>query len=52
MTIEYFYKGEPIVNEFIELDAATEKGKVFITFSERENDYIVINANDILAIRR
>lgn len=51
MVIEYFYKGELNVNDFESLDAATEKGKVFITFSDTEGDYLVINADDIFSIR-
>ena len=52
MVIEYFYQGELMVNDFEALDVATEKGKVFITFSDRKGDYLVINANDIFSIRR
>ena len=51
MVITYFYDGEPMVNDFISLDAATERGKVFIQFSDRDDDYLIINANDIFSIR-
>ena len=51
MVIEYFYQDEPMVSEFIRLERATIQGKVFITFSEVDGDYLVIDSADIFDIR-
>lgn len=50
MTVEYYQDGELMVCDCIAIEKATEGGDLIITFSDKAEDYLIIDRDNFFGV--